>query len=564
MSTQLTHDGAIAPSRQRFGRRLQLLTVVAAFACTAVACGDDDGGGGVARADASGGTTAASTESTGGSTSGPASSAAATDIDPNGVVRIAVDTSSTGVIHFDPTQSFTSSADVPYARLVYDTLLHLTPEGDYEPALAKEVDVVDDTTLEIRLREGLVFSDGTPLDAEALKFGLERNLAAEQRGQFEGTFRTLESVEVVDPLTARLHLSAPTAGAFYTLMARLDTMLVSPTAAQDPSANLDEAPVGAGPFLLEEYRPDQLMRFSKNPDYWDADNIALAGVEFVIVARGAPTINALRAGEVDLAPVDLSEAAAHEGAGFTVEVLHPQSSMAFMPICKSRPPFDDVRVRQALNYALDREEINTALFDGKAEPFAGLLQRSDPAFDDSLDAYGYDPEKAKQLLADAGVADDLSFEVMPGPGPLSTRLAEVAQQQWAAVGVNTNIVTSSNWVQEFLIDARAPVGVQTGQRPGLGRLTGPYSATSTGNVCKHQSAELAGMIERLTALRPGSPEAVAVWKQAQELIVGEAWSVWVGYIPIAFAWDDRLGGVSFIEPVTSIMPDPLGMFVKGS
>jgi len=550
--------------RRRPSRALALLVAVA-LAATLAACGDDDdNGAGQGGDDRPAATTASSGDASSSSTTGAAADADE-DVDPDGVLRWGVDLAGGGgPPFFEPTKGAVPGGLIHVQLLLYDALLRPTADG-YEPALATEARVVDPSTIEVELREGVVFSDGTPLDAEAVKFSIERNLAAERNAKFRAEFYTLQSVEVTGPLSLTLRLSQPVAGAFYPLLGGLETFVVSPTAAQAPGADLNAKPVGAGPFTLVEYVPERHVRFAKNPTYWDADRIRVSGVEFIHVGAGPERLNALRSGAIDFANFDVTDLASLQGGSIESHRQPSPASQLWAPICKSQAPVDDVRVRQALNYAVDREAFSQALTGGAGEPTWALWPESSPLFPEDLKGhYEHDPERARALLAQAGHPDGLQLSIIPTPGA-ATRAAEILQAQWQEVGVDLQIVTSSNIVEDLYNRRSAPIGLVPSTRPGLDKVASNYTPGQVSNLCQYDDPELSAVVAELRGVPESDPRAIELWKEAQRIVVEDALSVWMIFLPLVTAWDsDRV-----VDPAVRVagltpVPDVWQLAIKAS
>jgi len=537
-------------------RRYAVAAVVAVMGLLGAACGDDDDGGTGASGEATTGAPSATSEATSANTTAPDD-----DVDPAGVVRWGTDLIATPK-HFDPIKTQVPTVDLVHMSLVYDTLLRPTLDGGFEPSLATEATIVDPRTIEVQLREGVAFSDGTPFDANAVKASIERNQACAQCTGFQAELKEIASVEVVDPTSFRLHLKSDNAGAVYALLAQMETVTPSP-AALAAGTDLETQPVGAGPFVLERFEPERVMVFAKNERYWNADAVKLAGIEFVHTPAGQPILNALRSGTIDIANIDPT---ALDGLGneFSTDVRTSETNMLWMPVCKRQAPFDDVRVRQALSYAIDRDAVNEALLDGRGEVMWGLWSSASRFHDPTLeDHYAYDPERARALLAEAGYADGFSADIGGTPTPIVTRFAEVLQQQWGEVGVRLNIVSSANFTQEFYAENRMPLGIIPSTRNGLVKITGPFQPGSFGNVCQYSDPELDAIINQLRVVQPDSDEAIELWADAQQLVLGKALSFWITFLPVVHAWDgDRLGGMDFISYSTTPMPDFFKLYVK--
>src|SRR6476646_5179362 len=198
--------------------------------------------------------------------------------DPNGILKFATDLQVAGVDKgLDPIKS-RSVGDFLQMNLVYDTLLHAQDDGTYKPGLALSYKVEGDNSVTLTLRPNLKFTDGTPLDATAVKFSIDRSVASKNTN-FAPEINNVASVDVVDPVTVKITMKTPTIGSFFELLAGRETMPVPPTAGNADPTGFNTKPGGAGPMTLTGYTPQSIMSMRKNPNYWDAKNWKLGGVD---------------------------------------------------------------------------------------------------------------------------------------------------------------------------------------------------------------------------------------------------------------------------------------------
>ena len=532
----------------RRSRRRALLALTLALATVAAACADDDDDTGVASETSAAAETTAAPTSAAAATTAPSGSATTSAIvtgttaapatepfDPEGVLRYSADISNQTEPAFDPIRSI-SQTNQAYLGMLYDTLLRKQPDGSFVPALAEDVTQVDAQTLEVRIRAGAQFTDGTPVDAEAARFSLLRVRDTTNPAAFTAEYALLADVVVVDDLTFRIVLAQPAAAAYTPLLAGPETMIVSRTAVEG-GTDINTTPVGAGPFVLDSYEPGVGITFTKNPDYWDADNIKLAGVEVVHIPAGPQNQTALRAGQVDMIGITPADIPALEGDYGISRRASPDSYM-WMPICKTQAPFDDVRVRQALNYAIDKDALNQGVLQGTGEPMHAMFPADDALFPDALaDSYAYDPDRARQLLQEAGVAEGTEVGLITIAGsPAVERFAEIVQQAWSDVGVELRIVPSQNITEDFYQNVREPLFILPTSRGGVSKVTNQYVGPQLGNVCRWDDPELAALTTELASTAADDPKAVQLWAQVQQIV-----------------FDDAL------EHLRSVQPDHLGV-----
>ncbi|MER3438201.1 MAG: hypothetical protein C4346_11775 [Chloroflexota bacterium] len=285
---------------------------------------------------------------------------------------------------------------------VYDALLQYNEEGQPEPLLAESLTWLEPQTYEIRLRPGVVFHNGEPLNADALVFSVA-HVRDNPASQIAGLFSVIEDVEVVDALTARLKLARPAPW----LPAQMAAWLVMLPPGYATSADAFAKPVGTGPYRFVEWKPGERIVLEANPAPFAGSPKGQAIAQRVVyrfVPEGSTRVADLLAGTSHLiraVPVDQLESV--ERAGATV-LRVPISGSAWVRIPTDVAPFSDVRVRQALNYAVDVETIIAALLGGNGQRLPNFFPPSGLGFDPALEPYPFDPDKAKALLAEAGYA----------------------------------------------------------------------------------------------------------------------------------------------------------------
>jgi peptide/nickel transport system substrate-binding protein len=398
---------------------------------------------------------------------------------------------------FDPHLA-ANAGDANALFITYDRLVHLDPEAQPVPGLAERWEFSDDgLELTFHLRQGVTFHDGTPFDAEAVKANLDRALTLE--GSIAANdLSAIESVEVVDPATVRVLLGRPDAALISILSDRHGAM-VCPSAFDDP--DLPREPCGAGMYRLVDYAPGDRMIFERFEDYWDPEAAGAARIEFLLIGDATARLNALRTGEIDVATLEPRQIQEAEQLGLTVDtrttVVYQQMYMA-----RARAPFDDARVRQALNYAVDRQSLVEAIEFGYGEPNSQIFPEGYWAFNEELgtDYYTYDPERARELLADAGYPDGFSFEMLlPTPGT-PPALAEALQAQFGAVGIDMTIVqTPAQEVADLFFvrkEGIAMLGVWTGRQDPSMTTTLRWTSGGFSNPGGHSTPEVEELNER--------------------------------------------------------------------
>ena len=335
---------------------------------------------------------------------------------------------------------------------LYEGLMRYAPGTlSPEPLLATGYEVSEDgTEYTFTLREGVMFHDGTPFNAEAVKFNFDRMLNEDHPYHDTGPFplafffSAIQSTEAVDDYTVKFTLDAPYAP-FLSNLAYPTGLLVSPAAVMASGADFGRAPVGTGPYKFAEWRSNEAVVLERNPDYW-GEAAGLDAAVFRPITDANTRVAEMLAGGIDVMvevpPTALSE---FQTDAFKVyEQAGPH--LWFLILNAKEGPFADKRVRQAANYAINKEAIVNDVLEGTADVAAGPTPPAFAwAYDEALDPYPYDPEKAKALLAEAGVAEgtELTFYVTEGgsgmldPIPMGTAI----QADLNAVGFDVRIET---------------------------------------------------------------------------------------------------------------------------
>ena len=318
------------------------------------------------------------------------------------------------------------------------------------PGLAESWEISEDgTEYTFSLREGVTFHDGTPFNAEAVKFNFDRMLNEDHPYHDTGPFplafffSSVEETEVVDDLTVKFNLSEPYAP-FLSNLAYPTGLLVSPAAVEAGGADFGRSPVGTGPFKFVEWRPNEAVVIDRYEDYW-GDPAGAQAVVFRPIEDSNTRVAEMLAGGIDMMvevpPTSLGQ---FEGDEFTV-VEQAGPHVWFLILNAKEGPLADKAVRQAVNYAINKEAIVNDVLEGTAEVAAGPTPPAFAwAYNEELEPYPYDPEKAKELLAEAGAEGaSLTFYVTEGGSGMLDPVAmgTAIQADLAAVGLDVSIET---------------------------------------------------------------------------------------------------------------------------
>lgn len=340
-------------------------------------------------------------------------------------------------INLDPILS-TSGEDYPFVWAIYDTLITYNSDLEMQPGLAESWEFPDDKSLILHLKKGVKFHDGTDFDAEAVKFNIER---ANSEDSVIPDLRTVEEVEVIDSHTVKLHLSEPNAAILLALTER-PGLIASPTAIEKYGDDFQRNPVGTGPFKFVSHVPNGEVVFEKNEDYWKEDEPYVDKLIFKVMQQETTRISALKSGEVDIIAGISPFSFDSLESDANIKIMQPKSSHRSKGIVfnASLPPFDNKKFRQAVTHAIDREIIAQTLTNGQGEPMYQIFPNDFWAADPDL-KIDYDPEKAKQLLAESGI-ENPSFTMLVSQQDIyEPMFSDIIKEQLFDVGIEVKTET---------------------------------------------------------------------------------------------------------------------------
>ncbi len=345
--------------------------------------------------------------------------------------------------NLDPTGGAAGAIDSVLYSNVFEGLTRFASDGAIVPGLAREWEISDDgLSYTFHLRDGVTFHDGTAMDADDVKFSLDRARADDSTNAQKPLFAPIDTVEAIDPLTVRVTLSAP-AGNFLFNMAWGDAVIVAPESVD----SLATAPVGTGAFMFERWVQGDRIELSRFDGYW-GDPAKMATATFRFIADPTAAFAAVMAEDVDAfvgfpAPENLPQFEADPR--FQVLVGNTEGE-TILAMNNALPPFDDVRVRQAVAHAIDRQAIIDGAMFGLGTPIGTHFAPHNPAYVDLTGLSQYDPELSKRLLAEAGLVDGFETTLKLPPPSYARRGGEIIASQLRAVGIDAQI-ENEEWAQ---------------------------------------------------------------------------------------------------------------------
>jgi peptide/nickel transport system substrate-binding protein len=411
---------------------------------------------------------------------------------------------------------------------IYNPLVAMDENLTIVPELARSWQVSPDgLTWTFSLAKGVKFHDGTPFNAQAVKFNLDRLLDPNTASRLRQEVLEIKEVQVVDDSTVKIIVAAP----FTPLLAWLTDavgMISSPTAIQKWGKEYGDHPVGTGPFEFVEQVKGDHITLRKFKDYWEPGLPYLDEVVFRPIPDPSTKLAGLRSGALDVVDeIPSRDVAGLRQAGEFKLGTMEGTRWRVVHLNLTKPPLDNVAIRQALSLAVDRDAIVRAVYFGNAGPLYGPISPIYKAiYDPTVADFGYkrDLAKAKQKLAEGGQPNGFKITLEIAATPEVTRMAELIKAQWAEIGVNTEIATfDSNTVPE-----RARAGTFESSllswtpRPDPdGTLRRNFYSTSPLNYSRYKSTKVDELLDLTRRLQPGA-ERTQAFRDFQRQVVQDA------------------------------------------
>jgi len=350
----------------------------------------------------------------------------------------------------DPTDGAASAIrEVTYAN-IFEGLTRIDAKGQVQPGLAESWSISKDGLVyTFKLIRGVKFHDGATFDCSNVKFSYERAVAPESTNAQKQLFEPIAKTECPADGTAIVTLKRPTA-LFLFNMGWGDAVMLSPATAATNAAN----PVGTGPFKFKQWVKGDRVELVAYPDYWGA-RPKLSAVTFKFIADPAAATAAVLAGDIDAYPAFPAPEALDQFKAdpkFSVKVGTTEGK-TILALNNAKKPFDDIRVRRALAYAIDRKALIDGAQSGYGAPIGSHYVPSDPGYLDLTGTYPYDPTKAKALLAEAGIKPGLEITLQLPPPVYARRGGEVIAAMLEQVGIKAKLVPIEwgQWIDKVFL-----------------------------------------------------------------------------------------------------------------
>ena len=438
--------------------------------------------------------------------------------------------------NLDPASGAAAAIDeIVYAN-VFEGLTRIREDGTPAPALAQSWTASEDGLVyEFVLRRNVRFHDGTAFDADDVVFTLERARAPNSSNAQRPIAELIDSVAALAQDRVRVALKEPLAD-LPVYLGWGDFVIVAPESAGTNAVN----PVGTGPFRFQRWRKGASLTLIRNEDYWGARS-ALDQIDFIFIPDPTAAFAALMAGDVDgfpayPAPENLRALA--RDARFNIVYGTGEGEM-ILAVNNARPPFDDIRVRRALNHAIDKQAVIDAALFGYGTPIGSHFPPHHPSYADLSGRYPYDPARARALLAEAGLADGFSTTLALPPPSYARRSGEVVAAQLEAVGIRVAIrnVEWAQWLDQVFANKAYDLTIVAHTEP----LDIDIYARED-YYFQYRNETFNAVIAELR--RAGDPaRRDALYRRAQEILAEDAVNVFLAQGPKIGVWSRDVAGV---------------------
>lgn len=366
------------------------------------------------------------------------------DANPNGVLTYGIDLNNEFDNTFNPEQS-ANSCDFAILSNIYASGLGITNSA-FLPGVIESWSTTPNTVT-LHLRPGVEFSNGDPVTADAVR----TSLLYSRQSPLLTTLSAISTIDVINPLTLVLNLSNPIPGDVVQAMYHSDGTIYDPSTISTDATN----PVGAGPFVLKSYHQGSSIKLAANPRYWNKGQYELGGVDFVEVSNGPQVVEALETGTIDMMNLEPDEVGPVKAVPNLAVVVGKSYDYVDLEMRENAPPFNNPKVRAALEYAVDRNTINKVVDDGLGEPAYQPFPSWSPGYNKAVgNKYTYQPAKAKEMLKAAGYPKGISFSMaVPSDDPSFAQASQLIQQEAKAGGFNISLfdVTPSDLLTDVYI-----------------------------------------------------------------------------------------------------------------
>ena len=451
--------------------------------------------------------------------------------------------------HLDPTAGAAAAIDEVTYQNIFEGLTRMQANGEIAPALAKSWDIsISGLTYTFYLQEGVKFHDGTSFDAEDVVFSLNRARGENSVNAQKALFKAIESVEAEDPSTVVLNLSQPSGNLLYNLSWG-DAVIV----AEESADTNKKKPIGTGAYRLDRWISGDRIKLKANADYW-GEQPQIQQVTFRFISDPAAATHALMSGDLDgfpIFPATESVDAFRDDPRFQVLEGTTEGETILAMNNKSKP-LSSLRVRRAISHAINRQDIIDGAMFGFGTPISTHFAPHHPAYVDLSSVYQFNPEKARQLLKEAGY-EDLTLRMILPPPTYARRGGEVIASQLREIGIETEIIPVewAKWLSQAFKAKDYDLTIVSHVEP---MDIGIYARPDY--YFQYQDLDFQDLIEMLSQ-ESDVEKRYRLFEQAQSKIVLDAVNVYLFQLAKVGIWSKKLQGMWQNGPQPAIVVSEL-------
>ena len=441
----------------------------------------------------------------------------------------------------DPTAGAAEAIDIVVYQNVFEGLTRVDENGAVQPGLATDWTISEDgLTYTFNLAEGVTFHDGSTFDAEDVKFTFDRIRAPDSVNAHKAFYEVIDSVTVIDPHTVEMKLSRPI-GNFLFDLARGDAVIVAPESADNNATQ----PIGTGPFAFVQWDRGSRVVLERYEPYW-GEAPALNRATYVFIGDTSTMTNALLAGDIDGTNNFGQEAlAVFEGDPRFNVLVGSTEGETILATNNTKAPFNDLRVRQAMAHALDRDAIIEGATYGYGTPIGSHFAPHHPYYVDLTETYPYDPEAARELLAEAGYPDGFSATLKLPPLAYARLSGQIIASQFAEVGIRLELINVefAQWLEDVYTNKDYDLTIISHVEPfDIGNYANPDYYFG------YDNPDFQALIDELNGTTDEAKRReLAI--EAQEILARDAVNGWLFQLPQTGVWNSKLAGMWQNSPI---------------
>ncbi|TQR20552.1 ABC transporter substrate-binding protein [Psychrobacillus vulpis] len=438
-----------------------------------------------------------------------------------------------------------ATASISYQMILnmFEGLFAPETDGSLSPAIAESYELSEDgLTYTFNIRDNVKFHNGNTVKVEDITYTFDRLMGTKNGDPLSSNFNNVASIEAPDTDTFVIKLKEPNSNFLYSL-----TALQSAIIPASNEGKHNDNPIGTGPFKFVKYSPGANLELAKHEDYWDEKLPYLDKVTFVFQSDDQSALMALKAKEVDLTGVPANRLAEVEN-DFNIRKQNNNSTLV-VTFNQEREPFKDVRVRQAINYAINKGDIIDAVFSGYATPIGSNMSPAmgDYYKDGLQDVYARNIEKAKELLAEAGYPDGFSTKIsVSSHNDMYSNIAQVIVENLREIGIKVEIevVEWGIWLERIYFGRDYDMTtIDLTGRPSAYEILNDYISTNDSeNFFRFKNAEFDKIMADVLK-EADRDKQIQMYQRAQEILNEDSASVYIADYQVLWASDKEIEGL---------------------